>query len=202
MKFINDINEQYVENLQRKAIEHCIDTTKEDISLMQIIIIASLIPLFVLSAVLFIFPEMDIFIKGIIVAGGILCILFILFGCYGIYDNHNLLNKLKSGVLNENTYLADERINEYKSRFKKYNHMKDSKILKHEVSMFEDYEHATIEYYYETKENIVEKKNFNVKVKQHTKINDYELHLTEDGLVLYVPYQNGKVYFSSEGSNN
>ncbi|MBR2045323.1 MAG: hypothetical protein IJ958_04215 [Agathobacter sp.] len=182
MKFVNEIKEQDLKKLKEQAIDRYIqDLSEEKNSTSPLLAMGFIAVVFSLSKF-----END-FSFALICGGiGILLILswFILFLKPSFTKKGELSNREK-----EEIYKDDCNVKAYDNAKNTFHLLKESNILKHDILLVNDGDEADLRIYYETKENIVEEIELRVEIKKHTKISEYEVHLTIEGFVLYVPYE-------------
>lgn len=189
MDFINEVNEQYLEKLKTEALKRCISSAKKDIPLAVTLVFCGIVLL--MGSSLLLFPTLfsillDDTMKILGAFLGSLGIASSFIGGSSLFEDCRfLIKKSLSDKEKEEIYQEDYYIKNYKSELADFNRIKNLNILKYDVREADD----EIILYYETKDNIVEKEIIYAEIIQNTKINDYVLHFTEDGLVLHAPWE-------------
>lgn len=190
MKFVNEIRENYIEELKQNAIDiHLAELSSQQAPIGVALTFGGII--LIGGAYFGLRPVAVDSIVAWILTIGLMFIGILLFivGITGSFESYKIL---KNGLTDDDKvqlYKDSLDIKNYTNRMNTYTLLRTQEnILKYDISEIDNKGGAKVTVYYETNENIVETKTFYATIKQHTKIDDSALHLTEDGFVLYVPY--------------
>jgi len=190
IKFVNETRENYIEELKQNIIDiHLSELSSNQMPMSVVLTFSGIIltggsffglrPLAGDSIVLWLVTIGVMFLGALLLIGGSTI----------LFEIHKILKNGLTDDDKERLYQECLDISNYTNWINTYTLLRTQEnILKYGISEIDNVGKAKITVYYETNESIVETETFYATIKQHTKIDDSALHLTENGFVLYVPY--------------